>query len=175
MTSPRVIAAFLVSLTLTGCAMPRRTWQPPRDPNTLDAMTFLHYLAVVPAVTVDEGMRAVLMLSDDGARFPTPSRRYAEMIRRGAIRESWQLAADQLLDKGTLGHMLRTACALPRGVNETLAGRFGWGDRRYALEVCVHEGLMPRGVAHEPVTGGELLTALTHAEQYLADRAGATP
>jgi len=161
-----ILVASLV-FAIGGCTMPERTWTPSRDPNTLDATTFLHYLASAPVVTLDEGCRAVLLLSDDGARFPTFERRRAELIRRGALKETWRLEPNRILDKGTLAYMLRVICELPPGVNEGLLSGTNLGDRRYALKACVHAGLMAYGLSHEPVKGGELVTALTQAEDYM--------
>ena len=114
-------------------------------------MAFLHYLATAPTVSIDEGRRAIGLLTENGD---------AELIR-----PEWEFSGDDVLDKGTLAYMLRNACDLPRGVNEVLlADTIGLGDRRYALKTCVYEGLLPFGRADEPVTGGELLSALTAAE-----------
>jgi hypothetical protein len=119
---------------------------------SMSEMVFLHYLAAAPTVNVAEGKRAVSLLLPDADT--------ADLIR-----ESWGLADGDLLDKGTLAYMLRSACRLPRGVNETVIGdTVGWGDRRYALKTCTYEGIMPYGRASEPVTGGELLSALRAAE-----------
>ena len=75
------------------------------------------------------------------------------------------LTPDSVLDKGTLAFMLRCVCELPRGVNEVvLVDGLGVGDRRYALKTCIYEGLMPYGQARDPVTGGEVVSALTAAE-----------
>lgn len=118
----------------------------------MSEMVFLHYLATAPTVSVGEGKRAVLQLLPD-------------VDIAAMTRESWGLSEGDLLDKGTLAYMLRTACLLPRGVNEMLlANTVGLGDRRYALRTCIYEGLMPSGRATEPVTGGELLSAIAAAE-----------
>lgn len=163
------IALLGLATTLQGggCAMPQRTYQPAQDPATLDDVSFLHYLATVPVVTVAEGMRAVLLLAGDGARGSTFEQKYEELRGRGAVKEAWRLEPGQILDKGTLAHMLQVICDMPRSLDDVLASKTGVGDRRYALKTCIHEGVMPYGVAHERVTGGELLSALTNAEGYL--------
>lgn len=160
-------SALLVALACaSGCVSLRRTFTPAVDPATLDDVTFLHYLATVPVATVDEGRRAVLMLRDnDGPQ--TPESRRDRLIDLGAIKETWSLAPDQILDKGTLAYMLRTLCDMPRGLNETLAIRTGLGDRRYAVRTCAHEGVLSYGLPHEPVTGGELVAAIAKADEYL--------
>lgn len=159
----------VVSVALaTGCTQPRRSFQPTVDPDALDDISFVHYLATVPVVTVDEGLRAVLQLTDANARSMTYSERSVTLQRRGAIKASWYLQADRILDKGTLGYMLRNICSLPRGFAEALADKTGLGDRRYALKTCIDAGVLPYGVPHAPVTGGELLSALTVAEGKMA-------
>lgn len=150
--------------------MPQRTFQPEHDPATLDDVSFLHYLATVPVVTVDEGLRAVLLLTDAKTGPTTFEQRYELLLQRGAVKSAWRLSADQVLDKGSLAYIVRITCELPRGLNELFASVTGLGDRRYALNVCIREELMPYAVPHEAVTGGELLSALTNAERYLASR-----
>jgi hypothetical protein len=152
---------------VAGCTAPLRTYHPAQDPSSLDDVAFLHYLATAPVVTVDEGMRAVLMLKGVNARQMTYAERFDVLQEVGAVNTTWHLKPEQVLDKGTLAYMLRTVCGLPRSLNELLAGFLGLGDRRYALRTCVHEGLMPYDLPHRPVKGGEMLSALTEAERYL--------
>ena len=150
-----------------GCSMPQRAYQPDQDPTTLDDISFLHYLATVPVATVDEGMQAILLLTGERGQWPTFDQAYEELRRRGAVRTTWHLKSNQLLDKGTLAYMLRTVCDLPHGLSEVAASRTGLGDRRYALKTCVHVGILAYGLPREPVTGGELLSSLTRAEGFL--------
>ena len=160
-------SALLVALACaSGCVSPRRAFTPAVDPATLDDVTFLHYLATVPVATVDEGCRAVLMLRDGGGSRTRESRR-DRLIDLGALKATWSLAPDQILNKGTLAYMLRTICNMPRGLNETLAMRTGLGDRRYAIRTCAREGVLSYGLPHEPVTGGELVAAIAKADEYL--------
>ena len=169
----RVLIAVLGLVTMLqggSCTMPQRTYQPAQDTATLDDVSFLHYLATVPVVTVDEGMRAVLLHTDDSARLSTFEQRYEELRRRGAVKQAWRLETGQILDKGTLAHMLKCICDIPHSLDDVLASRTGVGDRRYALKTCIHEGIMPYGLAHEPVTGGGLISALTIAERYVSSQ-----
>ena len=149
-----------------GCTAPHRTYQPPLDPSALDDTAFLHYLATVPTVTVAEGVRAVGLLLDPT---PTPAS-YDDQRRRleavGALKPGWALDPNETLDKGTLAHMLTLICKTPRSLNETAAAVTKLGDRRYALKTCIDEGLLPYGLPHDPVTGGELLSALSKADRY---------
>jgi hypothetical protein len=161
--------ALLLSLSfvaITGCAQPRRTFQPSVDPSTLNDTVFVHYLAQTPLVTVDEGERAVLLLVGSTDQWPTPDGRKTELLRRGAIKASWRLESDRVLDVGTLAHMLRVLCDVPPGVNDRLGEWTGLGDRRAALRTCNAAGLLPYSVPHAPVTGGDLVSALTRAGAY---------
>ncbi len=181
----RSVARVLLCLTLGsfitigllagGCALPKRTYQPSVDPARLDDVRFLHYLATVPAVTVDEGMRGVLMLGDTNVSSMTFPERSAALQRQGAIRAAWGLERDRILDQGTLAHMLCAMCALPLSINQKLATRIQMGERRYALKVCIDGGLMPYGLPHAPVSGGALLSSLTAAGRRIAIQTSETP
>ncbi len=166
-----ILVGALVCLGLSvppaGCTLPHRTVEPERSPARLDDVEFVHYLAAAPTVTVEEGARAVLLLTGPTSRWPTFADQRAELARVGAFKERWGLHAEDTLDKGTLAFMLGTICRLPRGLNEVLATWTALGDRRYALRTCVDRGLLAYGLPHEAVAGGELLSALTRAEQIL--------
>ena len=161
-----MIGMLLVIVTTPGCVTPRRTFQPEFDPAQLDDVAFVHYLATVPTVTVAEGMRAVVLLLPVDERGDAPRPREL-LTNRGAFKEGWRLDSDATLDKGTLAFMLRTVCSLPRSLSETVWS--GFGDRRFALHTCVDAGLLPHGAPHDPVRGGELLSALTKAEEILVE------
>jgi len=160
---------------LASCSAPRRTFEPAQDPSTLDDTAFVHYLASVPMVTVGEGSRAVLLLIGPTTQWPTPQQQTGELQDRGAIRATRRLEPDATLDKGTLAYMLRTVCHVPRSLNEVLVAPTGLGDRRYALRTCIDEGLLPYGLPNDPVTGGELLSALTRAERRMGLRTASNP
>jgi hypothetical protein len=149
--------------------MPRRSYEPPQAPDAMTDTAFLHYLATVPAATVDEGMRALLLLYGPTSCWPTFEQRRTELIRRGAVNDRWGLEADQLLDKGSLAFMSRSLLRVPRSVSEWLSVPTGLGDRRYALKTCVGEGLLPYATEYESVTGGELVTLLTRMETRIED------
>ncbi len=162
---PARILFFTFVFAFTSCSRPQRQFQPSPDPHSLDDATFLHYLQTLPVVTVDEGMRAVLLLQGTTGQWPTYEARAGELLHRKAVRPEWKLQADELIDKGTLAHMVLALTNLPRSANNRLASWTRLGDRRYALKTCVHEGLMPYAVDHERVTGGELLALLAAAER----------
>lgn len=158
--------AILVSISLlsflAGCQKYIRIAEDRQDTASMSEMAFLHHLATAPTVSVGEGRRAVSLL-------------LPEADTSALIRDSWGLSDSDVLDKGTLAYMLRTACDLQRGVNEVVFSEtVGLGDRRYALRTCTYEGIMLYGRADEPVTGGELLSALRAAESSVPCKASYT-
>jgi hypothetical protein len=165
-----VTCAFSLALLvgLVGCAGPRK-FQPELDHETLDQTRFVHYLATLPVVTVDEAARAMLILADGTETHATYEQRVAELEQRGIVRKAWHLKPDHVLDKGTLGYMLLKVCRLPGGVNTLLFGSWGLGDRRYALKEVADVGLLTYGPDYHPVTGGELVAALARADTYMAE------
>jgi hypothetical protein len=165
---PYFFGTVLLAMLLgSGCTVPKRAFEPAVPVNPLSDIEFTHYLATIPVATVDEGYRAALLLTGDSTRWPTFHQRREELYLRGAARRHWKLEADSTLDKGTLAHLLRVMCSLPPSLNERLWGRLGWGDRRYALETCIYEKIIPPGRAGEALTGGELLTAVNAAQERL--------
>jgi len=165
----RVIRAVFVVMALIvppGCTAPRRTYQPPQDPSTLNDIAFLHYLATVPTVTVAEGVRAAGLLAGPTQQPATFEDQRSHLERLGALKPGWRLQPDDALDKGTLAYLLTAICKTPRSLTEAASAVTGLGDRRYALKTCIDEGLLSYGVAHDPVTGGELISALSKAERF---------
>ncbi|HNQ22038.1 MAG TPA: hypothetical protein PKK06_02985 [Phycisphaerae bacterium] len=152
---------------LAGCAAPLRRFEPVQDPNALDDAVFVHYLAAVPVVTVDEGYRAILLLADPAGHAVTFEERRAALETRGLIKPSWRMQPDQILDKGTLAYMLRRLCHIDPGLNEGLAGLTRIGERRYALRSCVAARLLPPGRPQDYVNGGELAAALARADEWV--------
>jgi len=159
----------------SGCATPKRRFQPAVEPNTLPAHVFVHYLATMPVATVDEGCRAVLLLTANGEKAKSFPERRVVLQRLGAWHPSWSIEGDSVLDKGTLAYMLRVLCAMPHGITESLLGDWGASARRYALRTCTYEGVLPYGQPHQPVSGGMLQSAINRAESYISDRAGNSP
>jgi hypothetical protein len=155
-------------LSLTGCSTARR-FEPAQDPDTLPGTSFLHYLATVPVVSVEEGCRAILLVADGVEKHRTHQERYAELLRRGMVREAWRLQPGDMLDKGTLAYMAHKVCQLPGGVNTFLLGSWGLGDRRYALKDLSAAGIMPYDVPYRVLRGGELLAVLARIDAYLAE------
>jgi hypothetical protein len=162
-------AAVLLALpTLGACGSPR-AYQPDIEPQTLDQSQYLHYLAGVPLVTVDEATRAVLILADGEDPFETYEERIAELQDRDVVRAAWGLQADHVIDKSTFAYMLFKVCQLPPSVNTVLLGSWGLGDRRYALREAIFAGLLSYGTEYEEMTGGEFVAALARADAYMAE------
>jgi hypothetical protein len=150
------------------CAAPRRVIAPSVDPSALDDTAFLHYLATVPTVTVAEGVRAIGILVGPTQQPTTFENHRTRLEQLGALKTSRRLQPYNTLDKGTLAYMLAVVCKTPRSLTETASAVTGLGERRYALKTCIDEGLLSYGLPHDPVTGGELLSALSKAERFTA-------
>jgi hypothetical protein len=139
----------------------------PVAPATLSDEAFLHYLPAAPTVPVDEGIRAVLLLDSEGHSFRTFDERWAELRRRGAVRDDWDLRAGDTLDVGTLAFMLRSLTGVRGGLTNVVSEATGLGERRYALRACVDAGLLPPSRSRQPVIGGVLIAALTKSESSM--------
>jgi hypothetical protein len=164
-----LLATFWIAAAVAGCSVARR-YQPAQDPSTLDGTSFLHYLATVPVVSVEEGCRAMLLAADGAERYGSDEERMAELLRRGVVREVWNLRPGDVLDKGTLAYMAYKTCDLPGGLNMHLLASWGLGDRRFALKEAAAAGIMPYDSAHSPVRGGELVSVLTKMDEHLAEQ-----
>lgn len=172
--STLTVAVALLMLQVN-CIAPRREIVPPVDPSTLDDTAYLHYLATAPTVSVAEGVRAVGLLAYPTQKLTTFEDQRSHLESVGALKSGWRLRPHDTLDKGTLAYMLTAICKTPRSLNETASAVTGLGDRRYALKTCIDEGLLPYGVAHDAVTGGELISAMTKSERYPAINGQKTP
>ena len=170
-----LVACVMCLVSVVGCAAPIRTFEPEQNPDALSDTAFLHYLPTAPVASVDEGFRAVLLLVDEDLTCSAFEERRIELIRRGAVRASWNINPDQVLDKGLLAHMLVTLCDMPRSLCQRLFSPIGACAKRYALKTCHREGVLPYGLSYEPITGGELLGAVSRAETYLESRSPPQP
>jgi len=159
----------------SGCTAQHRRFQPAIEPNTLPAHVFVHYLATVPVATMDEGCRAVLLLTADGEKAKSFPERRVVLQRLDAWHPSWSIEGQDVLDQGTLAYMLRVLCKMPHGASESVLGGWGVTARRYALRTCTHEGILPYGQPHQPVSGGMLQSAVNRAESYISGRALKSP
>lgn len=167
-----VAACIAVMLTapLTGCAPELRRWTPPQSPDTLDDAAFLHYLAEAPTASVDEGVRAVLLLVETEGKPSTPEARMQAALDQGLIISAWRLKPEHVLTRGVLAHMIRRACGIGTDLASAITALTGLGDRRYAVRACAEERLLVYGSPDERIRGGELLDAVSRADAYLERR-----
>ncbi|MCP4592815.1 MAG: hypothetical protein GY842_18935 [bacterium] len=152
---------------VSGCAAPKRTYQPSQNHGPLPEIEFVHFLSDLPAVSMDEAYHAMLLLAGDDSSGQSFAERESRLIERGVARPSWGLAADDCLDQGTLAYMIVRTCHLPGGLNDAMFGSWGLGDRRYALRTAVWHEMMPYTLPYHVVTGGELLATISKAAEYM--------
>lgn len=159
--------------SLTGCALEIRRWTPPQSPDTLNDAAFLHYLAEVPTASVDEGVRAVLLLVETEGKPSTPEARMQAALNEGLVVPAWRLKPEHVLTRGVLAHMIRRACGIGTDLASAITAPTGLGDRRYAVRACAEERLLVYGSPDERIRGGELLDAVSRADAYLERRGSA--
>ncbi len=162
------LLCLMLPPVLAGCSH-SLTFEPAQDHNQLESLEFFHLLAQQPMVTYDEACRAMLLLANGTETSSDFETRSAELASRGVISEKWGIAANEAVDRGTLGYMIFRTCRLPDSVNTWLAKCSGLGDRRYALKNVVRAGIMPYGLPYQIPTGGEVLAAIRKADDYMAD------
>lgn len=165
----RTILCVGVAATLAGCTQ-KRQFQPQVDPEALTDIQFVHYLETVPVVTFAEGCRATLITADGSDNYKTHDARYAELKRRGMVRDAWRLDPDDVLDLGTACYMAAQTCDLNPSACSTLLGSWGLGDRRYALRKAVAAGLVGYAPYYKPVTGGAMVWTMGRMDDYLQKR-----
>jgi hypothetical protein len=150
-----------------GCAQTRK-FEPTVDPGKLTDIQFLSYLETVPVITFEEGCRAVLICADGKDAFKRQDARYAELKRRGWVRDAWQVAPGDTMDVGTMCYMVSKACDLKPSLASLALGSWGLGDRRYAIRQCVAEGIIGPTPAYRPVTGSVMVWTMNKVDDYLA-------
>ncbi len=161
-----LLGAVAVGILTGGCAHRRKT-APPVDPAALDDMGFQAYLADVPVVTVDEACRAMLILADGEDKTKSWPERREVLLRRGLIRAAWGLEPDNIADRGTIAYMACQILKIKGGVNRLILGSWGPGDRRYAYRELIYRGLMPAGSEWQRFTGGQMVSLMGKADEYM--------
>ena len=81
---------------------------------------------------------------------------------RGILEADWALQEAAPLTKGQLAYMLCKALGIRGGLIMSVFGL----SRRYAFRECVHLNLMAAGNSSDPVSGRELIDALSRAELH---------
>lgn len=164
----RHVVAALALVICSGCAARLGSVATGVDHNTLDDAAFLHYLAARPVVSFDEAARAVLMLHVPPEPPADCAARLAMLRELRALPIGRLPPCDRPIRRGDFALMLRCVAGPPRSLNEWLAGAMHLPSRRYALRTCVYEGLLPAGPEYEVISGGEMVAALTRAEDLMS-------
>lgn len=152
-----------------GCAGPRQT-PPEVDPNGLAEEAFQAYLAEAPLVTVDEAYRAMLILADGEDASASFEERREELESRNIARAAWDLRPENVIDVGSVAYMVCRICRVRGGINVNLFGRFGLGDRRYALRELVHRRMVEGMVDYQYMTGAALTAVMAKADALMEER-----
>lgn len=168
-TAGRIVSAAIALIVLAGaaCTGPR-TVKLDIDPDTLDDSQFQAYIADSPLISVAEAYRAMLILADGEDSAKTFEERKAKLESRGIARSEWNLQPDNVIDKGSLAYMVARICKINGGVNLTVFGSLGIGERRYAMRELVYRDMLADAVDYQFVTGGELTALMGKADAYMA-------
>ncbi|MCB9850556.1 MAG: hypothetical protein H6817_07610 [Phycisphaerales bacterium] len=159
-------AAFTLFVVAVGGCSQQRQFQPTVAPEQMSDIQFVHYLETIPVATFGEGCRAMVIAADGSDPYDDHATRYAELVRRGWVRDAWGLNENDVLDIGTMCYMTSEVCHLKPSVCSTLLGSWGLGDRRYAIRQCVDARIIGHAPAYKPVTGGALVWTMGRAEDY---------
>ncbi|MBN2559952.1 MAG: hypothetical protein JXQ75_03365 [Phycisphaerae bacterium] len=165
------LAIFAVAFTalVQGCVGPRGT-APAVDPSQLSDETFQAYLADAGLVTVDEAYRAMLILADGEDSSQSFEDRRAKLESRGIARPAWRLEPQNVIDAGSVAFMVCRLCEIRGGVNASLFGRMGLGDRRYALRELLYREMIDETVDYQYMTGPALVAVMAKADELMEER-----
>lgn len=158
----RLVLALVAALALAGCraSLPADEARGPCP--TDDNASLVEYIVELPLVTAEPAYRAVYMIWKDAEYFDGG---YDDLQREleaaGIIDPAWNLAADQFVDRATVGYMLARACQVKTGLNWQLLGM-----GRYAYRELVYRGVAQPAGELSWLSGGEFSGMIT-----LADRA----
>ncbi|MGE3107813.1 MAG: hypothetical protein AB7G11_01835 [Phycisphaerales bacterium] len=151
------------------------------DEATLAELDFLDRLSDRPVVTNAEGFYALVLHVEASVRAtaggpaggegnaegtPRPTRTYAERVaeakRLGWLEASWDEPGSQAMQRGTLARALAVICRIKGGVMMRVVGP----TRRYATRELAYLGILSAGSEQQPMTGGELISILSKAQDY---------
>lgn len=169
---PRVffLAMILsVSALVCGCAQPRQS-EPEVNPAELDDQGFQVYLARAPLITVDEAYRAMLILADGEDTSQGFAERKEKLESRGIARAAWNLQTKNVINAGSLAFMVCRICKISGGVNATLFGSWGLGDRRYAIRELIYRGMVDEMIDYQYVTGADLHGLMRKADALMMEK-----
>jgi hypothetical protein len=169
-----VLAAAAVMCVLSGCA--RTTIEHPLDTNyrsgdTVAEIEFLEALSQRSAVSNDEALHALFVLSDGEDINRSYEARVEEAKRRGWLSPGFDEAADLAVQRGTVARAVCVLCGIKGGVIMRLAGPVP----RYAQRELVYLEIMAPSTGLQTISGRELVGVLTKAQEYLGRREAGAP
>jgi len=132
-------------------------------------MDFLDYMVRRPKCTFAHAVKAVTIFLDGAQGAATYEQQYQFLVDRHVVRPQWNMLPLQWVDRGTIAYMLYQAMDLTGGVNMTLFGSWGLGDRRFAYREMRYRKLVEAGVDYNYVSGPELVTLLGKVDSYMRD------
>jgi hypothetical protein len=161
---------MLIGLITCGCSQTIRVEQANLG-EKVDIDNFLHeHLQNQTMVTVAEAYRAMLILADGDDKYKNFSERETALLERGVIRPQWNLQRAACIDRGSIAYMICRIIKIRGGINYTLLGGLGIGDRRYAMRELMDMNMMETGSVHQYMTGGELVDLIAQADGYMAKK-----
>ncbi|MBA4028896.1 MAG: hypothetical protein C0475_07145 [Planctomyces sp.] len=169
---PAAVALSLLCLAAPGCrstiADPLDTAYDRADPQ--QELLFWHSLPSRSAVTNDELLHAMLLFADAQDPAGSYQERRAAAVERRWLPAGFDEPANLAAQRGHAAVMLARVLDLRSGVWLTLLGP----TPRYALRQLQDLGIMPPGSEQQPLSGLELLDAISAAQDEQARR-GAAP
>lgn len=169
---PRAFFLALVTgacIAFCSCAQPRQA-KPEVNPDELSDEGFQVYIARAPLITVDEAYRAVLILADGEDTSKNFDERRQKLESRDIARAAWNLEGQNVIDAGSLAFMVCKVCEIRGGINFTLFGSWGLGDRRYALRELIHREMIDEMIDYQFVTGAELHGLIRKADTLMMEK-----
>lgn len=166
---PFCLLALGLGASITGCAGPRQE-HPDVKPADLSDEGFQAYLAELNLVTVDEAYRAMAILADGEDGSKDFEERKQKLESRGIARSAWNLQPENVIDSGSVAYMICRICKIRGGVNATLFGSWGMGDRRYALRELIYREMIDESVDYQYMTGAALYGLMSKADDLMAKR-----
>lgn len=128
---------------------------------------FQAYLAEAPYVTVEEAYRAMLILADGEDTCKTHEERQEKLESRGIARAAWKLKPENVIDAGSVSYMVMKICQMRGGINSTLFGSWGLGDRRYAMRELVYRKMLEDSADYQAMTGDRLIGLMARADDLM--------
>lgn len=170
MAKPSRAIMLLLGLGVMGCSQITRVEQAEQgERSELDDFLHLH-LQQAPMVTVAEAYRAMLYLADGEEKYDDFAAREAALFQRGIARPEWELQPAACIDRGSVAYMVCKICRIRGGLNYTLFGGMGIGDRRYAVRELVYRRMLSEGADYRYLSGAEMVSLMAKADAYMAER-----